>query len=95
MEKYLKREVRDPSERSKVRGRLLAFKVSNALREETFVRKQFEKSFSYIKNRWGHHGLIMQQFNINMQHVISEVWTEGRRKIKSKLEFLAGKRSKP
>ena len=43
MEKYLMREVRDPSERSKVRRRLLAFKVSNALREETFVRKQFEK----------------------------------------------------
>ena len=37
----------------------------------------------------------MQQFNINLQNVASEVWTEGRGKIRSKLEFLVRKRLKP
>ena len=72
---YLKREVRESSDWSAVQGKLLSFKISNALSEEKFARQKFDKMFSYIKNRWGHHGVIMQQFNINMQQVIPDVWS--------------------
>ena len=96
IEGYLKREVREPSQRAGIRSKLLSFKIVNAIKEEDYVRKAFEKKYSYIKKRWGHHGFIFQQFNISMQELVSEVWYEGREKMKNKLAFWTTKaRRKP
>ena len=86
--KYLKFEVREDDQRSKIRRKLLSFMIGNATSEENFLRKAFMKKMYYLKKRWGHNTIIMTQFLNFMQAKVSEVWDQGREKIRRKINFL-------
>lgn len=86
--KYLKFEVREDDQRPKIRRKLLSFKIGNATSEENFARKAFMKKMDYLKKRWGHNTIIMTQFLNFMQAKVSEVWDQGREKIRRKINFL-------
>ena len=46
------------------------------------------RKMDYLKRRWGHHSLIMQQFLVIMQAEVSEVRDKGRERIRNKINFL-------
>ena len=86
--KYLQFEVREDDQISKIRRKLLSYKIRNATSEEKFAREAFTKKFDYLKRRWGHHYLIMKQFFDFMQAEVSEFWDKGRERIRNKINFL-------
>ena len=65
--KYLKFEVWEDDQRSKICRKLLSYKIGNAISEEKSARRAFMKKIDYLKRRWGHHSIIMQKFLVFMQ----------------------------
>ena len=84
----MKFEVREDDQRSKICRKLLSYKIGNAISEEKSARGAFMRKMDYLKRRWGHHSLIMQQFLVIMQAEVSEVWDKGRERIRNKINFL-------
>ena len=85
------KKIEDVKLRDHMRRAMMGCKIKNAYECEETVKSKFDKSFEYVKRRFGQDMEFFDEYKKIMQGEAEYAWKEGREKIGRKATFLVSK----